>query len=175
MNDLDTNTLRRALRASQEPRFPAAADGEPGGIAEIIARGRRLRWRRRAAAAGGSLCLAAAVVGAVTGIGRLTAPSPGPGQHVVSPVGPTRTVPVTIPSPGRLHDTPKPVPSVTAAATAPPTPTSLPTATETPKPTPTRSVAPTPTSSRTAGATPNASAPSTDTGQPSATPSARTG
>ena len=61
MTDLDT--LRRALRASPppEPTFDPAA---------VIARGRRLRWRRRAAAAGGGLCLGVAVFGAVAGVGR---------------------------------------------------------------------------------------------------------
>ena len=77
MTDLDTDLLRRALRASPEPEpaFDPALDP-----AAIITRGRRLRWRRRAAAAGGGVCLAAAVFGAVTGVGRLAGPSPGPGQ-----------------------------------------------------------------------------------------------
>ena len=67
MTDLDT--LRRALRASPEPdpafdpAFASAFDP-----AEIITRGRRLRWRRRAVAAGSGVCLAAAVFGAVAGV-----------------------------------------------------------------------------------------------------------
>ena len=88
MNDLDT--LRRALRASQQPGCPLPGHTGPADVAGIITRGRRLRWRRRAMAAGGSVCLAAAVVGAVVGIGRLTTPSSGPAPHVVSPVGPAR-------------------------------------------------------------------------------------
>ena len=102
MTDLDT--LRRALRASRatgaapEPAFDPAA---------IITRGRRLRWRRRAAAAGGGLCLGVAVFGAVAGVGRLTAPSPGPGHHPISPAGPAgagagaSTRPRPVPSPVR--------------------------------------------------------------------------
>ena len=63
MTDLDTDLLRRALRASPEPEPEPAFDP-----AAIITRGRRLRWRRRAAAAGGGVCLAAAVFGAVVGV-----------------------------------------------------------------------------------------------------------
>jgi hypothetical protein len=183
MTDLDTHTLRRALRAPQEPGYPAPGLAGPADVAQIISRGRRLRWRRRAMAAGGSVCLAAAVVGAVAGIGRLTTPSPGPAQHVVSPVGSTRATPPPSPSPHRGRATPSPIPSATAAATPSATPTGLPTAATTSGPTPT-----TPTPTRSAGATvspgsgvsatstPSASAsvsvsvsaPSTQGGQPSA-------
>jgi hypothetical protein len=181
MNDLDTHLLRRALRARQEPGYPSPGRTGPADVAEIITRGRRLRWRRRAMAAGGSVCLAAAVVGAVAGIGRLTAPSPGPSQHVVSPVRHARSTLAPSPSPGRGRATPSPVPSATAVPTASPTPSTLPTATSTPPRT-----LPTPSPTRTPGAavsasggysatsTPSASAgvASTDGEQPSATPSA---
>ena len=83
MTDLDT--LRRALRASPQPEPQPEPAFDP---AAIITRGRRLRWRRRAVAAGGGLCLGVAVLGAVAGVGRLTAPSPGPGNHPISPAGP---------------------------------------------------------------------------------------
>jgi hypothetical protein len=165
MNDLDTDLLRRALRASREPGPPLAGCTGPDDLTEIITRGRRLRWRRRALAAGGSVCLAAAVVGAVAGVGRLTAPSSGPAQHVVSPVGATRTRPVAAPSPGPGRATPSPVASPTAAPTASPTaaPNAQPTATAVPAGTPVPSrippSQPLPTPTQTlpaAGATPSA-------------------
>ena len=184
MNDLDTQLLRRALRAPQEPGYPSAGYTGPAGVAEIISRGRRLRWRRRAMAAGGSVCLAAAVVGAVAGIGRLTAPSPGPAQHVISPVGPGRTTPAPRPSPrpspGRGRDTPWPAPSATAPSTLPsPTATAFRTATALPPATAFPAPTPTPTPTRTVAAsatsTPTASASVASTNQeqpsPSATPS----
>ena len=109
MTDLDTDLLRRALRASPEPEPEPAFDP-----AAIITRGRRLRWRRRAAAAGGGVCLAAAVFGAVTGLGRLTVPSPGPAHHTVvpavpvGPAGTTGTRPRPVPSPVRDGTVPSP-------------------------------------------------------------------
>jgi hypothetical protein len=190
MTDLDTHTLRRALRAPQEPGYPAPGRTGPADVAEIITRGRRLRWRRRAMAAGGSVCLAAAVVGAVAGIGRLTTPSPGPVQHVVSPVGPTRpthpTRPTLAPSPSprRGHATPSPFPSATAAPSASPTTpttTTNPAAPATsgqtpPTPTPTLSASVAVSASGGDTSTPSASARGssarTDGEQPSATPSA---
>jgi hypothetical protein len=190
MNDLDTHLLRRALRAPQEPGYPSPGRTGPADVAEIITRGRRLRWRRRAMAAGGSVCLVAAVVGAVAGIGRLTAPSPGPDQHVISPVGPARSTlapsPSPSPSPGRGRVTPPPVPPATAVPTASPTPSTLPTPTPTPTATSPTAPTPTPTPTRTAGAavsassgdsatsTPSAraSVASTDSEQPRASPSA---
>lgn len=186
MTDLDTHTLRRALRALQEPGYQAPGHTGSADVAEIISRGRRLRWRRRAMAAGGSVCLAAAVVGAVAGIGRLTTPSPGPAQHVVTPVGPARATRPPSPSPHRGRPTPSPIPSATAAPTPSATPTGLPTAATTSGPTPTTPTPTTPTPTRSAGATvspgsaasatstPSASAsvsvsaPSTTAGQPSA-------
>jgi hypothetical protein len=177
MTDLDTRALRRALRAPQEPGYLAPGQPGPADVAEIITRGRRLRWRRRAMAAGGSVCLAAAVVGAVAGIGRLTTPSPGPAQHVISPVGRTRATAAPSPSPGRPRATPRPSPFATAAATPSPTPTTTVTA----LPTPTSAQTfPTPTPTLSAGAgisastgvstrsTPTPSAASTQGKQPSA-------
>jgi hypothetical protein len=183
MSDLDTQLLRRALRAPEEPGRPAPRPTGPDDLTEIITRGRRLRWRRRAMAAGGSLCLAAAVVGAVAGIGRLTAPSSGPAQHVVTPAGPTRARLTPAPSPGRGRATPSPIRSATAAPTASPTTpsTTLPTGTPTqphliPTPTPTRSapVNVSASSEVSASSTPSAAASdaSTNGGQPSASPSA---
>ena len=186
MNDLDTQILRRALRTPQEPGYPSAGYTGPADVAEIISRGRRLRWRRRAMAAGGSVCLAAAVVGAVAGIGRLTTQSPGPAPHVISPVGPGRATPAPSPSPDRGRDTPWPAPSATAAprtprsptATALPATTAVPTASSTqgqtlPTPTPTRSAGASvaPRSQNNPTSTPSASA-NSEGPSPSATPTA---
>lgn len=175
MNDLDTQLLRRALRAPQEPGYPSAGYTGPADVAEIISRGRRLRWRRRAMAAGGSVCLAAAVLGAVAGIGRLTTQSPGPAPHVISPVGPGRTRPAPRPSPDRGRDTPRPVASATAAPTTPssPTPTALPASTALPTASSTQpQKLPTPTPTRTAAASVSASSQNSPTATPSASPSA---
>jgi len=165
MNDLDTDLLRRALRAPQEPGPLSAGRAGPDDITEIITRGRRLRWRRRALAAGGSVCLAAAVVGTVAGIGRLTAPSSGPAQHVVSPVGGTRTRLARAPSPDPGRATPSPVASATAAPTVRPTPTDIPAASATPSQIPPSQPLPTPTST---GAAVSASSAATPTSLPSA-------
>jgi hypothetical protein len=183
MNDLDTDLLRRALRAPQEPGPHSAG---PDDITEIITRGRRLRWRRRAMAAGGSVCLAAALVGAVAGIGRLTAPSSGPSQHVVSPVGGTRTRLAPTPSPGRGRATPSPVAPATAAPVVRPTATNAPAGTPIPSRIQSSQPLPTPTSTGAAvsassdaapTSSPSASAATTYSEQPSvgATPSAIVG
>jgi hypothetical protein len=165
--DLDTQTLRRALRAPQEPGYPVPGQAGPADVAGIISRGRRLRWRRRAMAAGGSVCLAAAVVGAVAGIGRLTSPSPGPAQHVVTPVGPARATRPPSPSPHRGRPTPSPIASATAAPTPSATPTGLPAAATTSGPMPT-----TPTPTRSAGATVSPGSAESATSTPSASASA---
>jgi hypothetical protein len=164
MTDLDT--LRRALRASPQPDSaydPAFASAfDP---AEIITRGRRLRWRRRAVAAGSGVCLAAAVFGAVAGVGRLTAPSPGPSRHTVTPIGPAGTRLGLAPSPSRGNATPSP----SASATARPTPSA--TATPSPTATPVRalpSTGPTPTSTAPAAATAPGSAPTANPTSPTA-------
>ena len=180
MNDLDTQMLRRALRAPQEPGYPSAGYTGPADVAGIISRGRRLRWRRRAMAAGGGVCLAVAVVGAVAGIGRLTAQSPGPAQHVISPVGPARTRPAPSPSPDRGRATPRPTPSATAAPRTPASPsaTAVPATTAHPTAASTQpQKLPTPTPTRTAGATASATDSASAVGanseppSPSATPS----
>jgi hypothetical protein len=165
MTDLDTDLLRRALRASPEPEraFDSAA---------IITRGRRLRWRRRATAVGGGVCLAAAVFGAVTGVGRLTAPSPGPGHHTVAPVGPAgvSTRPRPVPSPIRDRTTPSP--SASTSPTAIPTrraqSSSTPVSASAGGPTPSTS----PTSPDSGMTAPSAGATSASIDQPSATPTA---
>ena len=125
MTDLETR-LRRALRVSQDsghapPGYPAHGCGEPAfDVAGIITRGRRLRWRRRAAAAGASLCVAAALFGAVTGFGKLATSSVHPAQRVVGPAG---SVPA--PSPSRVisppspSTTPRAVPAARPSATPP--------------------------------------------------------
>jgi hypothetical protein len=176
MNDLDTDLLRRALRAPQEPGPRSPGRTGPDDITEIITRGRRLRWRRRAMAAGGSVCLAAAVVGAVAGIGRLTAPSSGPAQHVVSPVGGTRTRLAPTPSPVLGRATPSPVAPATAAPAVRPTATDVPAGTPTPSRIQPSQPSPTPTATRApaGGAAVSASAATTYSEQPSAsaTPSA---
>jgi hypothetical protein len=173
MTDLDT--LRRALRASPEPERAFAPAFDP---AEIIARGRRLRWRRRAVAAGSGVCLAAAVFGAVAGVGRLTAPSSGPSHRTVIPIGPAGARPRQAPSPTRGDATPSASPSATArptpSATAtpvralpstPPTPTSTSTA-------PGSAPSASPTSPAVATTSPSAGATGASGNQPSPTPTA---
>jgi hypothetical protein len=169
MNGLDTQTLRRALRAAQEPGCPSAGLADPTEVAQIITRGRRLRWRRRAVAVGGGVCLAAAVFGAVAGIGRLTAPaSGGPAPHVISPVGPSRsTRPTPVPRPSGLgpgRATPSPVPTARAGRPGSATPVAIPSASAAsrtvPTPTPTMSVSSSvsPVSSLAPASTPSATA-----------------
>ncbi len=106
MTDLDI--LRRALRAQDMHGCP----GRDGlDVGEIIVRGRRLRWRRRVAAAGGAMCLAAAVFGAVTGVSHLARSSPAPAQH---PAGSTRSILGLSPTPAVTRPparTPTPSPS----------------------------------------------------------------
>jgi hypothetical protein len=162
MTDLETQ-LRRALRVPQDPGYappgyPACGCDEPAfDVAGIIARGRRLRWRRRAVVVGGSLCVAAAMFGAVTGIGKLATPSVHPVQHVVGPArsvpAPTPSRPVPAPTPSRAISSPSPsaptaIAPPTPPATAPPTPG--PTATPGTQPL----VAPVSTSGPQSGATP---------------------
>jgi hypothetical protein len=108
----DPDTLRQAL---WETEYQAKA-GDDLDIAAIMKRGRRMRLRRRLAAAGGSMCVAAAVYGVVVGTTHLTQPSPGP----VRPAGPARFVPA-VPSPSRtdLKATPVPVSSPVGTAGQP--------------------------------------------------------
>jgi hypothetical protein len=137
MTDLDM--LRRALRVSDGDEYSAGALD----VDEITTLGKRLRRRRRLAAVGAGLCVAAAVFGVATGIAHLTRPSPA--QY---PVSPGRTVP----GPSRCHPVPSPTGISTSTPTAVPgptgagagTPTAVPSLT-TPVPSPTGAGAGTPT------------------------------
>jgi hypothetical protein len=108
MTDLDT--LRRALRTRQDPGPDGRATPDLG---EIMAQGKRLRFRRRLTAAGGAVCAAAVVFGTVSGIGHLARPAPVPGQR---PADSTRTV--HSPSPRHAQaSAPVPVPTSSGSAT----------------------------------------------------------
>lgn len=99
MTDLDT--FRQALQAPGVPHRgapdPAALD-----IDKIMARGRRIRRRRRLVACGGSACLAAGLISAVTGISHLGRQDPSPAQapaaSVLPPVPSSVPVPVPVPA-----------------------------------------------------------------------------
>jgi hypothetical protein len=112
MTDLDT--FRQALQAPGVPHRgapdPAALD-----IDKIMARGRRIRRRRRLAACGGSVCLAAGLISAVTGISHLGRQDPSPAQ---APAASVRS-PVPSPVPSSVPARPSPVPS---ASPVPPVP-----------------------------------------------------
>jgi len=112
MTDLDM--LRRALRVSDGDGYST----EALNVREITTLGKRLRRRRRLAAVGAGLCVAAAMLGVATGITHLTRQSSAPAQY---PVSPGRTVP----GPLRCHA----VPSPTAINTSTPTAVSSPTGT----------------------------------------------
>ena len=166
MTGLDPQSLRQALKAP--PDLAAPVD-----VTQIMARGRRLRNRRRLAAAAGAVCAIALLAGGATEVANLTAaPSPhvqpvGPAQHRPAQRQPSlaerRTpVPARKPTPGplpvatsgRATATPSPsgspasAPTATESATARPT-TAGPTATALPGAT----SLPTPTSSPTSMAT----------------------
>ena len=105
----DVDTLRQALWETADQ----AKARDDLDIAAIMKRGQRLRVRRRLAAAGGTLCVAAAVYGVVVGATHLTQSSPAP----VRPAGPARILP-TVPSPASTgtdarHGRPSPVRSPT--------------------------------------------------------------
>jgi hypothetical protein len=176
MTDLDT--LRRALRASPEPGRGFDPDFAPAfeafDPAVIVAKGRRLRWRRRAVAAGSGVCLAAAVFGAMVGVGRLAGPSTGPARHTVAPIGPVGSRPRPVPSPRR--DSAIPSASPTASPSPYATSRATPIAT-TPIWTSPTSAAGTPSASASeasagsaGAATPSSDLTSTPTGTASATP-----
>jgi hypothetical protein len=124
MTDLDM--LRRALRVSDGDGYSARALD----VDEIRTLGKRLRRRRRLAAVGAGLCVAAAVFGVAAGITHLTRPSSAPAQHPVSPgrtpPGPSRCLPVLSPT-GIGTGTPTAVPSPTGIGTSTPTAVSSPT------------------------------------------------
>jgi hypothetical protein len=130
MTDLDM--LRRALRVSDGDGYSAGALD----VDEIKTLGKRQRRRRRLAAVGAGLCVAAAVFGVATGIAHLTRPSSAPAQYPVSPgrtpPGPSRCHPVPSPT-GISTSTPTAVPSPTGAGAGTPTAVpSLPTAISSP-------------------------------------------
>lgn len=107
MKDLDT--LRQALWETAD----GAKTRDGLDIAAIMKRGRRLRFRRRLAAAGGTLCVAAAVYGVVIGTAHLTGPSPAP----VRPAGPARVLPA-VPSPASTGTYARPGPPSPAPSPA---------------------------------------------------------
>lgn len=139
MTDLDM--LRRALQVSDAGEYSRGALD----VNEIRTLGKRLRRRRRLAAVGAGLCVAAAVFGVAIGITQLTRPSSDPAQYPVSPAqtapGPSRCHPVPSPT-GIATSTPTAVPSPTGAGAD--TPTAVPSPT-TPVPSPTGAGAGTPT------------------------------
>ena len=143
MTDLDM--LRRALRVPDGDGYSAGALD----VDEITTLGRRLRRRRRLAAVGAGLCIAAAVFGVATGISHLTRPSSAPAQYPVSPgrtvPGPSRCHPVPSPT-GISTSTPAAVPSPAGAGAGTPTAVSSP-ATPVPSPTGAGAGAPTVVSS----------------------------
>ena len=111
MTGLDTEALREALRAGNDP-------GGALDLALIMDRGKRLRWRRRGAAVAGTLCALALLAGAGTGIADLASSSPA----TVQPVSPARPgLPGTRLPPPRTATagpvTPVPVPAATPTAT----------------------------------------------------------
>src|SRR5215469_8929593 len=91
MKDLDT--LRRALRSSDEPTVHDDLD-----VSSILTRGRRMRRRRRLAATGGVVGIAGAALAVALGTTHLAGRSLTPGQppaapgHIQSPAA-TRPAP----------------------------------------------------------------------------------
>jgi hypothetical protein len=76
MTELDTRTLRRALRTREDL-------GETVDIAAIVGRGRALRRRRRYVAIAGAACAVTAIFGALTAITHLTRPANAPAHYPV--------------------------------------------------------------------------------------------
>ena len=104
----DLGTFRQALKGQDPPGLdPTAPRIHALDVSVIMAKGRRLRRRRRLAVAGGVLCLAAAVSGTVTGISQLTRPAPSLSLHPATSGG-SRTAPISVgtaapaPSPSRM-------------------------------------------------------------------------
>jgi hypothetical protein len=142
MTDLDTATLRLALKAPGDP-------SDPVDVNQIVTRGRRLRQRRRLTAVAGGICAVAILAGTGTAIANLTAAPSAPGQ----PVGPAQHRPAQHQS--AQHRPPQPAPSRhgTPVPVVRPT-TNLP-ATRAPAATPTpANVTPTPSASPTSTAAP---------------------
>jgi hypothetical protein len=113
---MDHSTLREALQPASVPDGYDAAELD---VQRIMTRGRRLRVRRRAAAVGGALCVAAAVFGVVTGAASLNGSAPAP---------PSRLAPAMYPVPSGRPS------SVRTATPVPGTPTPLPRASGAPSP-----------------------------------------
>lgn len=153
MNDLDTALLRRALKA-------AGDTADPVDVTQIMAKGRRLRRRRRLTAVAGGVCAIAMVTGTGTAIAQLTAAPPGRSQ----PVGPALHRPANDRQPqhGPQSRTPRPEPSPASTRPASPGPTAV-SPISAPSATPTRSAStrstgstPVPTRSPSASSTPSA-------------------
>jgi hypothetical protein len=126
MSGTDTEeVLRRALQAND-----AGARAQPDlDLPLIMARGRRLRVRRRLTAMAGGLCVAAVALGAAQGVAHLTRPSSGPGG---GPAAPARPLPASsgypsrsdkpgfpLKSPGPAAEYPTPSPNPTTAVPKP--------------------------------------------------------
>jgi hypothetical protein len=180
MTGLDPQSLRQALKAP--PDLAAPVD-----VTQIMARGRRLRHRRRLAAAAGAVCAIALLAGGATEVANLTAaPSPhvqpvGPAQHrpaqrPPSPVErrtplPARKAtvgPLPVATPGRATATPSPSGSPASAPTATESATTGPTTTGP------ATTATTATTGPTATALPGATSLPTPTSSPTSTPTTAT-
>ena len=129
MTQLDTDTLRRALRTRAGDGH-AGDEGAPLDVSAIVSRGRGLRRRRRLTIAAGSACVAAAVFGIATGITHLAGGPAGSYQPVLSPQPAQHgTLPggrAPVPSPKATHPsvpTAMPTPTATASPGATPFPT----------------------------------------------------
>lgn len=111
----DLGTLRKALRAEQPLAWSA---GQCLDVDQIIAQGRRLRWRRRLAVGGAvAACAAAAVSGVLAGTSHPGRAAPVPAQRPASPSHSVRQMPPAHLPPSRA---PAPTPSATSARTPDP-------------------------------------------------------
>ena len=155
MTQLDTDTLRRALRTRAGDAGQDGAAGEPLDVSAIISQGRGLRRRRRAIAVAGGACAAAAVFGIATGISHLVAQPAGSHQPSFSPQPAQH---------GALPGGHVPAPSMSATPTAGPASVPSPSPSGTPSPTRSAQGQPTPMSSISPTGSPTA------TGGPTATP-----
>jgi hypothetical protein len=119
MTELDTHTLRRALRTPED-------DADTVDIRAIVRRGRAMRRRRRFAAVAGGACAAAALFGALTAITHLTRPATAPAHDPAisgrTTPGPSPSRPVPSASPHAAVATPQPKASPTATSSAVPSP-----------------------------------------------------
>jgi len=168
MTGLDPQSLRQALKAPPEVAAPV-------DVTQIMARGRRLRNRRRLAAAAGAVCAIALLAGGATEVANLTA---APSPHV-QPVGPAQHRPAQrqpslaerrTPVPAR-KPTASPLPATSGRAAATPSPSGSPAST----PTATESTATGPTATGpTATALPDATSLPTPTSSPTSMATAAT-